>query len=311
MSGRRLDAAAPAAWWRWLLAPPPMGGGPTGAAPPNNLVLAILGLLCCWPIGIPPSSSPRRSTAKWASGDHAGAVDASAKAKKFAIIAPRARHRRHGPLHHLDGGRRRQHQQHVDGHVTQFHATSAPRTPPWVGAPIISARGVPRGRGRLCVVHPRGQSGDSRAVADVPVAAADRYVLSWVRHPARHARAHRGDLPLALHRQPFAVITYAVLAVAFARWVMRLVEGRAAPPHRAGLEPLRPLLGHHGLLGAACNVPGFRFLGPGTQTAPDRSRSGPQVWVCRRARCVPPPTELAADHRYRCVAVRGVFRRSR
>ena len=33
---------------------------------------------------------------------------------------------------------------------------------------------------------------------------------------ATHALTE-GDLPLALHRNPFAVITYAVLAVAFAR----------------------------------------------------------------------------------------------
>lgn len=64
-----------------------MGGGPTGAAPPNNLVLAILGLLCCWPIGIPAVVFAAQVNGKWASGDHAGAVDASAKAKKFAIIA--------------------------------------------------------------------------------------------------------------------------------------------------------------------------------------------------------------------------------
>ena len=68
-------------------APPPMGGGPTGAAPPTNLVLAILGLLCCWPIGIPAVVFAAQVNGKWASGDHAGAVDASAKAKKFAIIA--------------------------------------------------------------------------------------------------------------------------------------------------------------------------------------------------------------------------------
>jgi Interferon-induced transmembrane protein. len=64
-----------------------MGGGPTGAAPPNNLVLAILGLLCCWPIGIPAVVFAAQVNGKWASGDHAGAVDASAKAKKFGMIA--------------------------------------------------------------------------------------------------------------------------------------------------------------------------------------------------------------------------------
>ncbi len=65
--------------------PPPMGGG--GTPPPNNLVLAILGLLCCWPIGIPAVVFAAQVNGKWASGDHAGAVDASAKAKKFGMIA--------------------------------------------------------------------------------------------------------------------------------------------------------------------------------------------------------------------------------
>ncbi|MCA0335383.1 MAG: CD225/dispanin family protein [Actinobacteria bacterium] len=65
--------------------PPPMGGG--GTPPPNNLVLAILGLLCCWPVGIPAVVFAAQVNGKWASGDHAGAVDASAKAKKFGMIA--------------------------------------------------------------------------------------------------------------------------------------------------------------------------------------------------------------------------------
>jgi VCBS repeat-containing protein len=65
--------------------PPPMGGG--GTPPPNNLVLAILGLLCCWPLGIPAVVFAAQVNGKWASGDHAGAVDASAKAKKFGMIA--------------------------------------------------------------------------------------------------------------------------------------------------------------------------------------------------------------------------------
>jgi hypothetical protein len=62
-----------------------MGGG--GTPPPNNLVLAILGLLCCWPLGIPAVVFAAQVNGKWASGDHAGAVDASAKAKKFGMIA--------------------------------------------------------------------------------------------------------------------------------------------------------------------------------------------------------------------------------
>lgn len=67
-------------------APPPMGGS-AGSPPPNNLVLAIISLLCCWPIGIPAVIFAAQVNGKWASGDQAGAVEASAKAKKFAIIA--------------------------------------------------------------------------------------------------------------------------------------------------------------------------------------------------------------------------------
>jgi ABC-type dipeptide/oligopeptide/nickel transport system permease component len=64
-----------------------MGGGPAGSAPPNNLVLAIISLLCCWPIGIPAVIFAAQVNSKWAAGDQAGAVEASAKARKFAIIA--------------------------------------------------------------------------------------------------------------------------------------------------------------------------------------------------------------------------------
>jgi hypothetical protein len=68
-------------------APPPPMGGPGGSAPPNNLVLAIISLLCCWPIGIPAVIFAAQVNGKWASGDQAGAIEASAKARKFAIIA--------------------------------------------------------------------------------------------------------------------------------------------------------------------------------------------------------------------------------
>lgn len=70
-------------------APPPMppAGGYGTPAPNNNLVIAILGLLCCWPLGIPAVVFAAQVNGKWASGDQAGAIDAAAKAKKFAIIA--------------------------------------------------------------------------------------------------------------------------------------------------------------------------------------------------------------------------------
>ena len=72
-------------------APPPpsggYGGAPAGPPPSNNLVLAILGLLCCWPLGIPAVVFAAQVNGKWNAGDQAGAVEAAAKAKKFATIA--------------------------------------------------------------------------------------------------------------------------------------------------------------------------------------------------------------------------------
>jgi uncharacterized protein YqhQ len=72
--------------------PPPSGGapaygGPVAGPPPNYLVLAIVSLLCCWPVGIPAVVFAARVNSKWAQGDHAGAAEASRKAKTFAIIA--------------------------------------------------------------------------------------------------------------------------------------------------------------------------------------------------------------------------------
>src|SRR5690349_18228024 len=72
-------------------APPPpsggYGGAPAGPPPSNNLVMAILGLLCCWPLGIPAVVFAAQVNGKWNAGDQAGAVEAAAKAKKFATIA--------------------------------------------------------------------------------------------------------------------------------------------------------------------------------------------------------------------------------
>jgi len=68
-------------------APPPPMGGPAGSPPPNNLVLAIISLLCCWPIGIPAVIFAAQVNGKWAQGDQQGALDASAKARRFAVIA--------------------------------------------------------------------------------------------------------------------------------------------------------------------------------------------------------------------------------
>lgn len=68
-------------------APPPVGGTPAGPPPGNNLVLAIISLLCCWPIGIPAVVFAAQVNGKWNAGDQAGALESAAKAKKFAIIA--------------------------------------------------------------------------------------------------------------------------------------------------------------------------------------------------------------------------------
>lgn len=68
-------------------APPPVGGTPAGPPPSNNLVLAIISLLCCWPIGIPAVVFAAQVNGKWNGGDQAGAIESAAKAKKFAIIA--------------------------------------------------------------------------------------------------------------------------------------------------------------------------------------------------------------------------------
>ena len=72
-------------------APPPApgyGGGPVSSPPPNYLVWAILStVLCCLPLGIASIVFAAQVNGKWQAGDVAGAQDASAKAKKFAIWA--------------------------------------------------------------------------------------------------------------------------------------------------------------------------------------------------------------------------------
>ncbi|KGN36604.1 membrane protein [Knoellia subterranea KCTC 19937] len=60
---------------------------PAGPPPNNNLVMAILGLLCCWPLGIPAVVFAAQVNGKWNGGDQAGAIESAAKAKKFATIA--------------------------------------------------------------------------------------------------------------------------------------------------------------------------------------------------------------------------------
>lgn len=61
---------------------------PAGQPVPNYLVQSILvTILCCWPLGIPAIVFAAQVNGKLASGDYAGAVDASNKAKMFSWIA--------------------------------------------------------------------------------------------------------------------------------------------------------------------------------------------------------------------------------
>jgi hypothetical protein len=69
--------------------PPPSFGQPLmqmEPPPQNYLVWAILTtLLCCMPLGIPAIVFSSQVNSKWAMGDRAGALDASRKAKAFAM----------------------------------------------------------------------------------------------------------------------------------------------------------------------------------------------------------------------------------
>lgn len=65
--------------------PPPGTGTPAGV--PNYLVLAIISLFCCLPLGIVAVIFAAQVNNKVAAGDTAGALDASKKAKLFSYIA--------------------------------------------------------------------------------------------------------------------------------------------------------------------------------------------------------------------------------
>ncbi|WP_236700659.1 CD225/dispanin family protein [Allosalinactinospora lopnorensis] len=60
-----------------------------GGTPPDNwLVPSILAtIFCCWPFGIPGILAAAKVMELWNVGDHAGAYEQSAKAKKFTLIA--------------------------------------------------------------------------------------------------------------------------------------------------------------------------------------------------------------------------------
>ena len=65
--------------------PPPPPGGPTNV--PNYLVPAIISVFCCWPLAIVAIIFAAQVNGKVASGDIAGAMEASKKAKMFSFIA--------------------------------------------------------------------------------------------------------------------------------------------------------------------------------------------------------------------------------
>lgn len=71
---RRLLRSAAHGWWRWH----PAEQQPRAGHPRPALLLAL---------GIPAVVFAAQVNGKWASGDHAGAVEAAAKAKKFGMIA--------------------------------------------------------------------------------------------------------------------------------------------------------------------------------------------------------------------------------
>jgi len=65
--------------------PPPAGDAPGSV--PNYLIPAILSLFCCWPLSIAAIIFAAQVNGKVASGDMAGALDASKKAKMFSFLA--------------------------------------------------------------------------------------------------------------------------------------------------------------------------------------------------------------------------------
>jgi hypothetical protein len=67
--------------------PPPPPAGASGTAIPNYLVLAILSVFCCWPLAIVAIINATKVNSLAAAGDTAGAMAASAAAKKWAYIA--------------------------------------------------------------------------------------------------------------------------------------------------------------------------------------------------------------------------------
>lgn len=65
--------------------PPPASG--TTTTVPNYLVLAIISLFCCLPLGVVAIIFAAQVNGKVAAGDTAGALEASRKAKMFSYIS--------------------------------------------------------------------------------------------------------------------------------------------------------------------------------------------------------------------------------
>lgn len=65
--------------------PPPSSGDP--ASVPNYLVPAIISIFCCLPLGIVGVIFAAQVNSKVATGDTAGALESSKKAKMFSFLA--------------------------------------------------------------------------------------------------------------------------------------------------------------------------------------------------------------------------------
>ncbi|MEU4039658.1 CD225/dispanin family protein [Streptomyces collinus] len=60
---------------------------PPGHQPKGHLVWAIVSLILFWPLGIPALYFAAQVKSKYAGGDYAGALDSSAKARLFSLLA--------------------------------------------------------------------------------------------------------------------------------------------------------------------------------------------------------------------------------